>query len=159
MLERFARFSLAISEIDRCWHKLAAEEMAKYDLNSPHAVYLNTLYQFEEGITAAKLGELCCKNKADVSRMVAILEKKNLVRKETVGGNLYRAKLLLTEEGKQAAEHVQKRAAIAVELAGSGMTAAEREVFYRCLELITTNLQALSKEGLPQEHIREDGIN
>ena len=55
MLERFSRFSLAIAEIDRCWHKLASEEMAKYDLNSPHAVYLNTLYQFDEGITAAKL--------------------------------------------------------------------------------------------------------
>ena len=150
MLNRFARFSLAISEIDRCWHKLAAEEMAKYELNSPHAVYLTTLYNFEEGVTAAKLGELCCKNKADVSRMVAILEKKGLVRKEAIGGNLYRAKLVLTEEGKQAAEHVQQRAAVAVELAGSGMSEEEREVFYRCLELITTNLQTLSKEGLPQ---------
>jgi len=150
MLNRFSRFSLAISEIDRCWHKLAAEEMAKYELNSPHAVYLNTLYQYEEGITAAKLGELCCKNKADVSRMVAILEKKGLVRKEAVGGNLYRAKLLLTEEGRQAAEHVQQRAAVAVELAGAGMREDEREVFYRCLERITTNLQALSKDGLPQ---------
>ena len=150
MLNRFARFSLAISEIDRCWHKLAAEEMAKYELNSPHAVYLTTLYNFEEGITAAKLGELCCKNKADVSRMVAILEKKGLVRKEAIGGNLYRAKLLLTAEGKQATEHVQQRAALAVELAGSGMTDEEREVFYRCLERITTNLQALSKEGLPR---------
>ena len=150
MLNRFARFSLAISEIDRCWHKLAAEEMAKYELNSPHAVYLTTLYNFEEGVTAAKLGELCCKNKADVSRMVAILEKKGLVRKEAIGGNLSRAKLVLTEEGKQAAEHVQQRAAVAVELAGSGMSEEEREVFYRCLELITTNLQTLSKEGLPQ---------
>ena len=150
MLNRFARFSLAISEIDRCWHKLAAEEMAKYDLNSPHAVYLNTLYQYPEGITAAKLGELCCKNKADVSRMVTILEKKGLVRKEAVGDNLYRAKLLLTEDGKLAAEHVQGRAALAVELAGSGMTDAERETFYRCLEQITANLQTLSKEGLPQ---------
>ena len=150
MLNRFARFSLAISEIDRCWHKLAAEEMAKYELNSPHAVYLTTLYNFAEGITAAKLGELCCKNKADVSRMVAILEKKGLVRKETIGGNLYRAKLVLTEEGKQAAEHVQQRAAVAVELAGSGMSEEEREVFYRCLELITSNLQTLSKDGLPQ---------
>lgn len=149
MLNRFARFSLAISEIDRCWHKLAAEEMAKYDLNSPHAVYLNTLYQFKEGITAAKLGELCCKNKADVSRMVAILEKKGLVHKEAVGGNLYRAKLLLTEEGNRAAEHVQQRAAVAVELAGSGMTDSERDVFYRCLERITTNLQVLSEKGLP----------
>ena len=151
MLDRFARFSLAISEIDRCWHKLAAEEMAKYDLNSPHAVYLTTLYNFEEGVTAAKLGELCCKNKADVSRMVAILEKKGLVRKEAIGGNLYRAKLRLTEEGKQAAEHVQRRAALAVELAGSGMTDTDREVFYRCLERITINLQTLSKEGLPQK--------
>ena len=150
MLNRFARFSLAIAEIDRCWHKLAAEEMAKYDLNSPHAVYLNTLYQYPEGITAAKLGELCCKNKADVSRMVTILEKKGLVRKEAVGGNLYRAKLLLTDDGKLAAEHVQSRAALAVELAGSGMTDAERETFYRCLEQITANLQTLSKEGLPQ---------
>ena len=151
MLNRFARFSLAISEIDRCWHKLAAEAMVEYDLNSPHAVYLTTLYNFPEGITAAKLGELCCKNKADVSRMIGILEKKGLVRKETVGDNLYRAKLLLTDEGKHAAEYVQERAALAVELAGSGMTDEERKVFYRCLELITTNLQTLSKEGLPKQ--------
>ena len=149
MLNRFARFSLAISEIDRCWHKLASEEMAKYDLNSPHAVYLTTLYNYADGVTAAKLGEQCGKNKADVSRMVAILERKGLVRKEAVGGNLYRAKLLLTEEGKQAAEQVQRRAALAVELAGAGMTDADREIFYRCLEGISSNLQTLCKEGLP----------
>lgn len=151
MLNRFARFSLAISEIDRCWHKLAAEEMSKYDLNSPHAVYLNTLYQYEGGITAARLGELCCKNKADVSRMVAILEKKGLVHKESASGNLYRAKLLLTEEGKRAAEHVRQRAAVAVELAGAGLSNEVREIFYTALEQITANLQTLSKEGLPKD--------
>lgn len=151
MLERFAKFSLSIAEIDRCWHKLAADEMAKYDLNSPHAVYLNMLYEYDEGITAANLGELCCKNKADVSRMVAILEKKGLVRKQAVGSNLYRAKLLLTEKGRQAAEHVRERAAVAVELAGSGMTDGEREIFYRCLERIAANLQTMSREGLPQK--------
>ena len=150
MLNRFTRFSLAISEIDRCWHKLAAEEMAKYELNSPHAVYLTTLYDFADGITAAKLGELCCKNKADVSRMVSILEKKGLVRREAVGGNRYRARLLLTQEGRKAAEHVQQRAALAVELAGAGMTDADRDVFYRCLEQITANLQTLCREGLPR---------
>lgn len=150
MLDRFARFSLAISEIDRCWHKLAAEEMAKYDLNSAHAVYLNVLYQYDEGITAAKLGQLCGKNKADVSRMVSILEQKGLVRKEGVGGNLYRAKLLLTEEGRQAAQHVRQRAAVAVELAGAGLSDADRDIFYRSLDIITANLQQLSKTGLPQ---------
>ena len=151
MLNRFAKFSLSISEIDRCWHKLAAEEMAKYDLNSPHAVYLNTLYDASrDGITAAQLGELCGKNKADVSRMIAILEKKGLVQKVAVGSNMYRAKLMLTDEGRQAAEHVRERAAIAVELAGSGLTNDERETFYKALGLITENLQKLSKDGLPQ---------
>lgn len=151
MLNRFSRFSLAIAEIDRCWHKLAAEEMAKYSLNSPHAVYLTTLYQHKDGITAAKLGELCGKNKADVSRMVAILEKKGLVRKEGIGSNLYRAKLMLTEEGKKAALHVRQRAALAVELAGAGLSDETREIFYTALEQITANLQTLCKEGLPQE--------
>ena len=149
MLNRFARFSLAIAEIDRCWHKLAAEEMAKYGLNSPHAVYLTTLYQFEEGITAAKLGELCCKNKADVSRMVSIMEKKGLVRKESTGGNMYRALLKLTDEGKLAARAVQERAVLAVDLAGAGLSDEKRAIFYDALELITSNLQVLSKEGLP----------
>lgn len=150
MLNRFTKFSLSISEIDRCWHKLAAEEMAKYDLNSPHAVYLNTLYDANpNGITAAQLAELCGKNKADVSRMVSILEQKGLVQKVAVGSNLYRAKLVLTAEGKSAAEHVRQRAALAVELAGSGLSSEERETFYKALELITTNLQKLSKEGLP----------
>ena len=151
MLNRFSRFSLAIAEIDRCWHKLAAEAMAKYELNSPHAVYLTTLYDCPDGITAAKLGELCCKNKADVSRMVGILEKKGLVRKEAVSGNLYRAKLLLTEEGKQAAEYVRDLAASVVEQAGSDLSDADREVFYRCLEQITAKLQTMSKEGLAQQ--------
>ena len=151
MLTRFARFTLAIAAIHRCWHKLAAEEMAAYDLNSPHAIYLTTLAQYEDGITAVKLGELCSKDKGDVSRMVAILEKKGLVRKESAGGTLYRAKLLLTEKGKEAAEHVRKRAAKAVELAGAGLSDAQREVFYTALERIAENLQNLSEEGLPKE--------
>ena len=78
MVDRFERFSIAIFEISRCWHKLTAEEMARYDLNGSHAVYLNTLWKHPEGITASQLGQLCGKNKADVSRMVSILEQKGL---------------------------------------------------------------------------------
>ena len=151
MINRFERFSFAISEIRRCWHKLAAEELAKFEMNSPHAVYLNTLYQYEEGVTAARLAELCCKNKADVSRMVAIMEEKGIVEKEATGGNMYRALIKLTEKGKIAAKHVRERAALAVELAGTGLSNGEREIFYHALELITTNLQTLSKDGLPDK--------
>lgn len=150
MLERFERFSFAIAEIYRCWHKLAAEELAKYDLSSAHAVYLNALYNNPEGITAAKLGELSGKNKADVSRMIAVLEKKGMLQKEAVGENMYRALLKLTEQGKEAAQHVQERAAVAVELAGAGLSDSDRAIFYRSLERITANLQMLSRDGLPE---------
>lgn len=151
MLHRYERFSLAIGEIERCRHKLTAEEMEKYGLSSPHAVYLNALYQYDEGITAAKLGELILRDKADVSRIVGQMEKKGLVRKEATGGNMYRARIKLTEEGKEAALHVRERAALAVELAGAGLSEEERETFYYALERITANLQILSKEGLPKK--------
>ena len=157
MLDRFERFSLAISEIDRCWHKLAAEEMAKYGLNSPHAVYLNVLRQHEDGITATRLGELCGKNKADVSRMVSILMEKGLVEKQAVGGNMYRALLRLTPAGLDAANHTQTRAALAVELAGKGLSEEERRVFYYALERIASNLQVLSKNGLPESKEKKEG--
>lgn len=150
MLERFERFSFAIAEINRCWHKLAAEELAKYELSSAHAVYLNTLYSYPEGITAARLVELTGRNKADVSRMLAILEKQGMLEKEAVGGSMYRALLKLTARGKEAAQHVQQRAAVAVELAGAGLSESDRAIFYRSLEQITANLQTLSRDGLPQ---------
>lgn len=149
MIERFERFSHAIAEVSHSWHKIAADEMEKYGLKGPHAVYLTALYHCPEGITAAKLSELSGKDKADVSRMVYILEKKEMVRREATGENLYRARIVLTEQGREAAEHVRARAAIAVEHGSGGVSDAEREVFYRVLETIAGNLNSLSRDGLP----------
>lgn len=151
MVERFERFSHAIFEVARYWHKLAGEEMAKYGLKGPHATYLVTLSRFENGVTAPQLCELCGKDKADVSRMMSIMEKKGLVVKESVGKNLYRGLLKLTEEGKKAADITKQRAALAVELAGNGLSDSDREIFYKSLDLITANLKELSEEGLPNE--------
>lgn len=147
MVDRFQRFSYAIFEFSRCWHKIAAQEMAQYGLKGPHCVYLLTLHRHADGITATKLGQLCGKDKADVSRMMTMMENKGLVYKE---GRAYRAMLKLTESGKKAAEQVQARAAKAVALGESGLTQESREIFYETLELVLTNLQMISEEGLPQ---------
>lgn len=146
MDHRFERFSLAIFEISRCWHKLAADEMAKYGLKGPHAMYLVTIRRFPEGVTSAQLSELCGRDKADVSRAVSLLEEKEMIYRE---GNLYRALLKLTDKGREAAEHVAQRAGIVVECAGKGFSEENREIFYQVLETITANLQALTKEGIP----------
>lgn len=146
MVERFEKFSYAIFEISRCWHKLAGEEMEKYGLKGPFSVYLLALYR-GGSMTAARLCELCGRDKADVSRALSLMIRKGLVVRE--GGN-YRAELRLTESGKAAAEMVCRRAAVAVEHAGKGFSQEKRETFYQVLGTITENLQTLSKEGLPK---------
>ena len=150
MINRFEHFSLAISEISRCWRKLASEEMAKYGLRAPHATYLSTISRYSEGISVPQLCELSGKDKSDASRMIAILEEKGLVTKQEVDGSLYRGLLVLTEEGRKAAEHVRRRAARAVEAAGGDLDDESREIFYRALDSITNHLIELSKKGIPE---------
>lgn len=149
MVDRFERFSFAISEISRYRHKLAAVEMERYGLKGPHSVYLLAMHRHPEGITAPQLCELCGKDKSDVSRMIPILQEKGLVTKEGIHQSSYRGILKLTEEGNKAAEAISKRADLAVQLAGKDLTDENREIFYAALESIAANLRILSKEGLP----------
>lgn len=151
MIERFERFSYSISEISKYWHKITADEMENYGLKGAHSIYLITMLRYPDGITAPQLGELCGKDKSDVSRMMSIMEKKGLVTKEGVHQNLYRGVFKLTEEGIAAAEYVRRRASLAVEIAGSELTDEKRAIFYETLEMIASKLRDISKEGLPQE--------
>ena len=149
MIDRFERFSIAISEISRYWHKIAADELERYGLKGPHSIYLTTLYQFEDGITAARLAELCGRDKSDVSRMMTIMEEKGLVSR--TGANNYRARLILTDKGREAAEYIRRRAVTAVSLAGRDLSPETRTAFYDALTSIASNLRELSRDGLPEE--------
>ena len=79
MLSRFERFSVSISELYRHIHKISADEMAKYGLKGPYAIYLLTMHRYSDGITATQLCELCDRNKAEVSRAVTAMEVMGLV--------------------------------------------------------------------------------
>ena len=128
--------------------------MGLMEAHSPHfskgqrriADFITARYDEAAFMTAARLGELCGKDKADVSRMMSIMEKKELVKKE---GSSYRARLMLTPAGMEAAEHVRSRATLAVERASRGLSDERRAVFYEALELIVSNLQNICEEGLP----------
>lgn len=156
MLDRFERFSLSIFEITRHWHKITSEEMEKFGLKGTHSIYLLAMRQHPEGVTATQLGELCGRDKADVSRMVSIMEEKGLVIRENVTQNLYRGLLKLTEEGAAAAEFVCRRVMVAVDLAGKGLDEMRRTSFYEALELISGNLRRISSDGLPETSLAEE---
>ena len=151
MVERFERFSYAIFAVSRCWHKLAAEEMDAYGLKGPHAIYLFAILRSPEGLTCAQLCELSGRDKADVSRAISILEEKGLVQRQRTGANLYRAQVMLTPQGIQAAEQICRRADLAVEYAGIGYSEEQREVFWQVLDTIAANLQAMVKTGIPHK--------
>ena len=151
MIDRFERFSFAISEISRCWHRIAGDVMGNHGLKGPYAVYFTAMYRYRDGITAAQLGEVCSRDKADVSRAMKQLLELELVEKCDASAKSYRNRLKLTDEGLRLAELINEKAVTAVENASKGLSAEKRIIFYEALELITGNLQKLSKTGLPEK--------
>lgn len=148
MENRYELLSGAISCMYHDIQKIERVEMARYGLKGPHAQCLLAIKKHPEGITAARLCEICEKDKAAVSRTLAELEEVGMIYRENRNGSRYRSALMLTEQGEIAAEAVVEKARMAVELAGIGFGDAEREVFYRVLTIIAGNLHKLCKEGL-----------
>jgi DNA-binding MarR family transcriptional regulator len=151
MLTRFEQFTSSIAGIYKHIQKIERDEMIKYGLKGSYAQYLLAIGRFENGITSSKLCEICDKDKAAISRIVAEMEQHGLIYRDRINDNLYRAMLKLTEKGKEAADKVSLRAQIAVEAAGKGLTDESRMAFYSALNLIATNLQEISKDGIPNE--------
>ena len=148
MLNRFTQFCFNISAINRAIQKIERDEMERYGNRGAFAQYLVVMMQYPDGVTAAQLRDLCDRDKAAVSRALTEMEEKELIYRT---GSHYRAKLFLTEAGQEAAQFVCERAIIAVMEAGKGLTDADRTVFYAAMDRIASNLQALSKQGLPDE--------
>ena len=101
MENRFEHFSLDIFNISRYWNKIATDEMKKYSLRGTHALYLLMLDGYEGEITAARLADLCQRDKADVSRALADFQKKGIL--EPYSGPRYRATPKLTPLGRSIA--------------------------------------------------------
>ena len=108
MIEKFEVFTIAMSEITSFWAKIATTEMGKYGLKGICAKYFITLLKNPQGMTAARLCEVCYRDKAEVSRILSALEKKEFIIRETNGSNSYRALVKLTDSGKKVAKDIAK---------------------------------------------------
>ena len=151
MIERFEQFTYAINVIYRCVLKLERDEMEKYGYRASYALYLAIMSRCPEGLTATKLSELSDRDKAGISRIVTEMEENGLITRQCNKDNFYRAKLILTDKGKEIASHVQKKAIEAVGEAGDGISDEDRRVFYECLGTIASNLKKISAEGLSDD--------
>ncbi len=106
------------------------------------------LYKNADGLTSANLCEICNKDKAEVSRAIARMESKGIVIRENTTVSGYRAKIKLTDEGREATKILRERIKLAVQKGGNGLTDEQRGIFYMSLEKIASNLKEMSKKGL-----------
>lgn len=148
MLDRFEEFSFIITSIYRDIQKIEREEMVKLGFKGADAQYLLAMTRHPKGITSAKLCEICDKNKAAVSRVIADLESKGLVTRENKNDNRYNALLKLTESGKIVAQLVCEKIRIAVEKVGKDLTTEERLCLYTILKKLSSNIQQLTLDGI-----------
>lgn len=151
MVSRYEIFSTVVSSLYHDIQRIERTEMAKYGLKGPHAQCLVIMARHPEGITSARLCEICERDKAAISRTVAELERAGLLTRQEQNGIHYRVPLMLTEAGRNAADDVNNVAGRAVEQAGAGLNNEQREVFYAVLGQIAQNLHTISRNGLKEK--------
>mgnify|MGYP003305966336 CR=1 FL=1 len=148
-----SRYELLSGSISSMYHdiqKIERTEMAQYGLKGPHAQCLLAMKKHPEGITAARLCEVCDKDKAAVSRSILYLEQKNYLTREIPAeregrqmAKHYRAPLALTEEGSRIAREIAEKVDRVLEAVSRGVSEEDRTIMYAALEQINRNLRAL----------------
>ncbi len=148
MNNRFEHFSVNIFNIAHYWNILASEEMKKHGLRGGYALYLIILYNSKEELTAARLAELCHRDKADVSRAISVFQEKGIL--EPYGDSRYRAPLRLTAEGRELSGQINIQAIKVLDIVGMGMSDEVRAHMYEGLDTIALNMKHLAEGGLPE---------
>lgn len=150
MQSRYEQFSVSISSIYHAIQRIEKNEMIIYGSRGIYVPYLAALHRYPEGLTAARLSEICDRDKAAVSRTLADMEKDGLIIRQIKGDNKNRALLFLTDEGKRAAQFVACKAQFAVEEGGEGLSNQDRMQLQQALARIARNLEKICEKGLSQ---------
>jgi DNA-binding MarR family transcriptional regulator len=145
MKERFRDFTVLIALASRCVRKIKTEEMAEFNLKSPHVSCLYYLSK-QETLTAKELCDICHEDKAAISRSLDYLEKNGYISCASEAKKRYKSPLSLTEKGQTAGKNIAKKIDGILQVAGDGLTEENRAVFYQSLELICKNLQTICEK-------------
>ncbi|MBQ1956060.1 MAG: transcriptional regulator [Clostridia bacterium] len=150
-MERFETFTVLIAKISRNIRKIKNNEMAEYDLRSPHISCLYYLYS-SEGLTATELCERCEEDKATISRSLDYLEKNGYIHCESKFAKRYKSPLRLTEKGNDVGKKIFDKVNSVLDQVGVELTDEERRTFYRHLTVISNDLERITKNlGSEQE--------
>ena len=144
MEERFETFTILLNRINRNIRKIKNKEMAKYELRSPHISCIYYIYMFQS-VTATELCERCEEDKATISRSLDYLEKNGYIVCKCQNKKRYNSPFELTERGMRAGKRIADKISEVLDKISMGISEADREIFYRCLNIISENIDKVSK--------------
>jgi DNA-binding MarR family transcriptional regulator len=121
--------------------------MEKYGCKGAYAQYLITLAKYPEGLSLAKLSDICDKDKSAVSRYIFEMQEKNLVTKENKTSGKYNARITLTNDGYRAYEYIHTRAMEIVRDAGKDISDENRQILYDLLDKIYASLTEIANKN------------
>ncbi len=137
MNERFENFTFLILKAGKLIQKIKNIEMKKFGLKAVHVMCIYYLNRVKDGLTHAELVKATLEDKAAISRALSTLKSKHYI---TYDEKKYNGLVSLTEEGKEVADVIEKRASNAVNIVGEILTEEERNRFYQSLKSLTENL-------------------
>ena len=123
---RFDMFIKSMDVLSKVIQRVKNAGLEKYGLKSIHFMILFYL----------ELINLTLEDKAAISRGIASLVDKGYVNYS----KKYKSRITLTEEGKRISSELSLTQEKAVHVSGEGMSEEEKEMFYRCLKLVSKNL-------------------
>ena len=144
MIERFETFTVLLNRINRNLRKIKNEEMANYELRSPHISCLYYLYISEE-LTSKDLCERCEEDKATISRSLDYLEKNEYLICKSQSKKRYNSPFVLTDKGSRAGKRIADKIDAVLEEISVGISDEDRTVFYRSLNIISENIEKVAK--------------
>jgi len=155
MEERFKTFTVLIAKINRSIRKIKTEEMAEFNLKSPHVSCLYYLYK-EKSLTAKELCDICDEDKAAVSRSILYLEREGYIVCNSDAPKRYKSLLCLTEKGLEIGKVIAQKIDGILSMTGDGMTEEEMAVFYKCLGIINNNLQNICNDYRDNKYLKNE---
>ena len=142
MEARFETFTVLIAKISRNIRKIKNQEMAAYNLRSPHVSCLYYLYS-SANLTATELCERCEEDKATISRSLGYLEKNGYLLSQANSPKRYKTPLILTEKGKEVGKKIVEKVDAVLNEISAALTEDERIAFYRSLTMISNGLDCI----------------
>lgn len=142
MNERFEKFTVSISRIERAIRRIENFEMADYNLRCSHISCLYFLYT-TNARTASDLTFRCNDDKATISRSLEFLEKNGYVHREESVRKRYNTPVVLTEKGRETAASIADKIHHVLQEVSFDFTNEQREILYTCLFRVADRLETI----------------